>query len=288
MLVVSLILAALIGISLGLLGGGGSILTVPILTYVVGIPAKPAIAMSLIVVGVTSAVASIQHARNNNVRWGTGLFFGVSAMLGAFLGGRVAYLIPGAVLLGAFGLMMLVTALAMLRGRKESQGDGKPHALWMVPIEGLIVGGVTGLIGAGGGFLVVPALALLGGLPMKQAVGTSLFVIALKSFAGAAGHLGHVEINWMLTAGFSVAAVLGTFVGTRLVSKLPQDTLRKAFAFFVLVMGFFVIGAEVVKSQLVGVLPVALVGLLAFGAMAYYARRMATRAAQSREEVTPA
>ncbi|MCA9644437.1 MAG: sulfite exporter TauE/SafE family protein, partial [Myxococcales bacterium] len=195
MLVVSLILAALIGISLGLLGGGGSILTVPILTYVVGIAAKPAIAMSLIVVGVTSAVASVQHARNGNVRWGTGLFFGVSSMIGAFLGGRVAYLIPGTVLLGAFGLMMLITALAMLRGRKESKADGKPHALWLVPVEGLIVGAVTGLIGAGGGFLVVPALALLGGLPMKEAVGTSLFVIALKSFAGAAGHLGHVEID---------------------------------------------------------------------------------------------
>lgn len=284
MLVVSLILAALIGISLGLLGGGGSILTVPILTYIVGIPAKPAIAMSLIVVGVTSAVASLQHARNHNVRWGTGLFFGVSSMLGAYLGGRVAYLIPGTILLGAFGLMMLSTALAMLRGRKESKG-GKPQALWLVPVEGLIVGAVTGLIGAGGGFLVVPALALLGGLPMKQAVGTSLFVIAMKSFAGAAGHLGHVEIDWLLTAGFSVAAVLGTFVGTRMVSKLPQETLRKAFAFFVLIMGFFVIGAEVVKSQLVGVLPVVVVGVVVASLMALYARRLA---AQFREAQDPA
>ncbi|MEZ4369767.1 MAG: sulfite exporter TauE/SafE family protein [Polyangiaceae bacterium] len=288
MLVVALLLAALIGISLGLLGGGGSILTLPILSYVMHIPPKPAITMSLIVVGVTSAVATIQHARNGNVRWGTGLFFGASSMLGAFLGGRLSSYIPGAVLLGGFGVMMLVTSLAMLRGRKEPAPDAKPRSLWLIPLQGFMVGAVTGLIGAGGGFLVVPALALFARVPMKQAVGTSLFVIAMNTFAGAAGHFGHVTIDWTLTAGFSVAAVLGTFIGTRLARGLNQETLRRAFAFFVLLMGFFVIGAEVIKSQLVGALPVAAIGVLAFAAMAYYARRLATRAAQSREEVTPA
>ncbi len=273
MLVLSLILAALIGISLGLLGGGGSILTVPILTYAIGVPTKQAIAMSLIVVGVTSAVATLQHARHQNVRWGTGLFFGVSSMIGAFGGGRIAYLIPGPVLLGAFGVMMLVTAIFMLRDKKKTEETGKPHALWLVPVEGMIVGAVTGLIGAGGGFLVVPALTLLGGVPMKQAVGTSLFVIALKSFAGAAGHLGHVEIDWVLTAGFSVFAVVGTFFGTRLVHLLPQETLRKSFAFFVLVMGFFVIGAELIKAHTLGVYPIAVIAVAVIGGAYLYTRR---------------
>ena len=175
-------LAVLVGLALGLLGGGGSILTVPLLAYVGGMDAKQAIATSLLVVGTTSAVAAISHARAGRVQWRTGLIFGVAGMVGAFGGGLLARFIPGSVLLIGFAVMMIGTAIAMLRGRKDV-GPADAHHRIPVPkvvAEGLVVGLVTGLVGAGGGFLVVPALALMGGLPMPIAVGTSLVVIAMK------------------------------------------------------------------------------------------------------------
>ncbi len=275
MLVVALVLAGLIGVSLGLLGGGGSILTVPILTYVVGVDAKQAIAMSLVVVGFTSAAATLQHARAGNVNWRMGFFFGASSMLGAFAGGHIAKYIRGEILLAGFGAMMLLASLAMLRGRKQ-RAAGPGQSLWWVPIEGVAFGLVVGLIGAGGGFLVVPALALLGGLPMKHAVGTSLFVIAMNSFAGAAGHLGHVSIDWVLTLGFAAAAVAGSFVGMGLLTRVRADTLRKVFGGFVLLMGIGVLGAEAFKAQLLGLLPIAVLGGLTLLGAALYTRRSAS------------
>lgn len=191
MLVLTLVLAVLVGITLGLLGGGGSILTVPLLVYVAGMETKEAIATSLLVVGVTSAVGAISHARAGRVQWRTGLIFGVAGMAGAYAGGRVAAFVPAQWLLIGFALMMLATSVAMLRGRKEPDPD-KVHSqlpVARVVTDGIVVGLVTGLIGAGGGFLVVPALALLGGLPMPVAVGTSLVVIAMKSMAGLGGYL---------------------------------------------------------------------------------------------------
>ena len=184
-------LAVFVGIALGLLGGGGSILTVPLLAYVAGMDAKQAIATSLLVVGVTSAVGAISHARAGRVQWRTGLIFGGAGMAGAYLGGILARFIPGTVLLIGFALMMIATAIAMLRGRKTVAAGDTTHRMPVPKIvaEGLVVGLVTGLVGAGGGFLVVPALALLGGLPMPIAVGTSLIVIAMKSFAGLGGYL---------------------------------------------------------------------------------------------------
>src|SRR5699024_11191714 len=173
LLAVVVLLATLVGLSLGLLGGGGSILTVPLLTYVAGMDAKEAIAASLFVVGTTSVVSTIAHARRGNVQWRTGLIFGVASMVGAFLGGLLGGFIPSTILMVAFALMMLATATAMLRGRKKKADTGEKKALPLGKIlaEGLAVGLVTGLVGAGGGFLVVPALALLGGLPMPIAVG---------------------------------------------------------------------------------------------------------------------
>lgn len=241
MFALALALSLLIGIALGLLGGGGSILTTPILIYVLDLEAKAAIATSLLVVGVTSVAAVVQHARAGNVEWRTGLTFGGAGMVGAFLGGFVARWIPAHILMGLFALMMLATAVAMFRGRKDAGGGGEGQATWKVILDGLIVGVVTGLVGAGGGFLVVPALALLGGLPMKKAVGTSLLVIALKSFAGFAGHASHVTVDLELAAAVSASAVLGSFVGSRLVSLIPPEALRRGFAVFVLVMGAFVL-----------------------------------------------
>ncbi|MEV1075763.1 sulfite exporter TauE/SafE family protein [Micromonospora parva] len=239
-------LAVLIGVSLGLLGGGGSILAVPLLVYVADLPAKEAIATSLLVVGATSLVGVIPHARAHRVRWRTGLIFGLAGMTGAYAGGRLAGLIPAGILLTGFAVMMLATAVAMIRGRREAAGTVVPHELPVprVILDGVVVGLVTGLVGAGGGFLVVPALALLGGLPMPVAVGTSLVVIAMKSFAGLAGYLASVDIDWGLAASVTVAAVVGSLAGGRLTERIPADILRKAFGWFVVVMGVFVLGQQ--------------------------------------------
>ncbi|MCY9783545.1 sulfite exporter TauE/SafE family protein [Nocardiopsis sp. EMB25] len=242
-------LAVVVGLTLGLLGGGGSILMVPLLTYVAGMGPKEAIAASLFVVGTTSLISTFTHARRGNVRWRTGLVFGAAGMAGAFLGGLAGGHIPGTLLMIAFALMMVATAVAMLRGRKGSRAGGGEHRggdlpLKRIVLDGLAVGAVTGLVGAGGGFLVVPALALLGGLAMPVAVGTSLLVIAMKSFAGLAGYLTTVSLDWTLVATVTVAAVAGSFVGALLTSRVPEPVLRKGFGGFVLVMGVFVLTQE--------------------------------------------
>ncbi|GAB3697402.1 sulfite exporter TauE/SafE family protein [Corynebacterium nasicanis] len=240
-----LVLAVFIGLSLGLLGGGGSILTVPLLTYVAGMEPKEAIAASLFVVGATSAVSVLSHARLGNVQWRTGLIFGASSMAGAFLGGLLGGRIPGVILMVAFAVMMIATALAMLRGRKERQSDGvRALPLGKILLEGLVVGLVTGLVGAGGGFLVVPALALLGGLSMPVAVGTSLLVIAMKSFAGLAGYLTTVTLDWPVVLSVTGVALVGALLGARLTRVVPEKALRKGFGVFVLVMGVFVLSQE--------------------------------------------
>ncbi|MEI5009469.1 sulfite exporter TauE/SafE family protein [Streptomyces sp. PmtA] len=247
MITLVLVASVLIGVSLGILGGGGSILTVPILVYLAGQDTKEAIATSLFVVGVTSLVGLVPHARAGRVRWRTGLVFGAVSMVGAYGGGRLAEYIPGTVLLIAFALMMLATAAAMLRKSRKAKPTKPAHTdlpVKHVIAEGLVVGAVTGLVGSGGGFLVVPALALLGGLPMSVAVGTSLLVIAMKSFSGLAGHLNGVTIDWNLALIVTAAAVVGSLIGSRFAGRIPQDTLRKAFGWFVVVMGVFVLGQQ--------------------------------------------
>lgn len=246
MIALAIVLAVLVGVSLGLLGGGGSILAVPLLVYVAGMEPKEAIATSLLVVGATSAVALLPHARARRVRWRTGLLFGAAGMVGAYAGGRIAEFIPGEVLLVAFALMMLATAAAMIRGRRAP--DRPAHSeipVLRVLLDGLVVGLVTGLVGAGGGFLIVPALVLLGGLSMPVAVGTSLLVIAMKSFAGLAGYLASVQIDWPIALGVTAAAVLGSLVGSRLTGVVQPDTLRKGFGWFVVAMGVFVLVQQV-------------------------------------------
>lgn len=240
-------LAVFVGVALGLLGGGGSILTVPLLAYVAGLEVKQAIATSLLVVGVTSAIGAVSHARAGRVQWRTGLIFGAAGMAGAYAGGVLARFIPGTVLLIGFALMMIATAVAMLRGRKDATTTDATHRLPVPKIvaEGLVVGLVTGLVGAGGGFLVVPALALLGGLPMPVAVGTSLIVIAMKSFAGLGGYLTSVQINWSVALAVTAAAVVGALVGARLTSRIDPDSLRKAFGWFVLAMSSVILAQEI-------------------------------------------
>ncbi|GAA1696493.1 sulfite exporter TauE/SafE family protein [Nonomuraea maheshkhaliensis] len=243
MFLLTLTAAALIGVALGLFGGGGSILAVPVLVYLAGVPTKQAIAMSLLVVAVTSAVSAIGHARAGRIRWRTGLIFGAAGMAGAYGGGLLGPHLPETLLMAAFAAMMLATAIAMIRHRRTPSAGPAHHELPVLHViaEGVAVGLVTGLVGAGGGFLVVPALVLLGGLPMGVAVGTSLLVIAMKSLAGLAGYLHSVPLDWSLALPVTAAAVAGGLAGGSLAGRINADRLRKAFGWFVLVMGAFVL-----------------------------------------------
>ena len=290
MLALATALSVFIGIALGLLGGGGSILTVPLLVYVAGLDAKAAIASSLFVVGVTSLFGLIAHARAHRVRWRTGLFFGGAGMVGAFLGGKVGALIPGAVLLIGFAIMMAVTAVAMIRGRKAvtavQHGD---LPVVRVLVDGVVVGFVTGIVGAGGGFLVVPALALLGGLPMPVAVGTSLLVIAMKSFAGFAGYATSVPIDWQVTLLVTAGAIVGAFVGSAIAGRVHPDRLRTVFGWFVLVMAAVILGQELgadvvafgTASVVNGLVVVGAVAVLATAALWWALRSRRSRASRA-------
>lgn len=246
---IALVLALLIGGSLGLLGGGGSILTLPILRYALGMPAREAIAVSLFIVGATSVAALIPHARRKNVEWTTGATFGVAGMVGAYLAGRFSKYLPPTLLLLGFGLMMLATGFAMLRRRsalksKPVEDGGRTLRLAKIVGEGLVVGAVTGMVGAGGGFLVVPALVLLGKLPMQTAVGTSLLVIAMKSFAGFAGFAGYTPIDWAITLPVAAAAVVGSLGGSALAARVSARALQSSFGWFVIAMAFFMLAQE--------------------------------------------
>ena len=248
-LVLTLILSVLVGVTLGLLGGGGSILTVPILTYVLGMDPKHAITSSLFVVGVTALVGMVRHAKAGRVTWRIGAVFGLAGMVGAFIGGLIGGVIPGAVLMVLFAVMMIVTSAAMIRGRRERGPDSPAPTRHRgrVLVDGFGVGFATSLVGAGGGFLVVPALALLGGLPMALAVGTSLLVIAMQSSAGLVGHLVTVSLDWPVVLAITATAIAGSFLGTALVGRIPERVLRRSFGIFVLVMGFVVLAGELPK-----------------------------------------
>ncbi len=258
MIALAAFLSIFIGAAVGLLGGGGSILTTPLLVYVLDFTAKEAITASLFVVGVTSLFGLISHARAGRVQWRTGLIFGAAGMTGAFIGGQVGSHLPGTLLLGAFSVMMGVTAVAMIRGRKSiKSAHHKGLPVFRIIFDGLVVGLVTGLVGAGGGFLVVPALALLGGLPIPIAIATSLLVVSMKSFAGFAGYAlqfgngsfvslnPETEINWSVTLIVTAGAVIGALIGSRMVGKIHPDKLRKGFGWFVLVMAFFVLSQQI-------------------------------------------
>ena len=239
-------LAVLVGVSLGLLGGGGSVLTVPLLVYVAQQGAQEAIATSLLVVGATSALGAASHARAGRVRWRTALVFGGAGMAGAYAGGRVGSLLPGTLLLVLFALLLVVTAVAMLRRNGTPAADGAAHGgIGRILLHGVVVGFVTGVVGAGGGFLVVPALVLLGGLPMHTAVATSLVVISMKSFAGFAGYAAGTAIDWPLALAVVAAASLGAVVAGHLSDRIDADRLRDGFGWFVLGVGQVVLVTEV-------------------------------------------
>jgi hypothetical protein len=234
-------LGFLVGLSLGLLGGGGSILTVPILVYVLGFEAKEAIAGSLAVVGLVALVGAWRHARAGQLEGRTAVVFGAVAMAGAYGGARGARLVSGEVQLVLFAVVMLVVAAFMLRARPAATESRAATPPWVVGLVALGVGALTGLVGIGGGFLIVPALVLFLAVPIKRAVGTSLLVIFFNAAAGFAGYLGQVALPWALLAAFGACAVAGIVAGSHLVHYVSPRILRRAFAFFLVAVAFWML-----------------------------------------------
>lgn len=242
-LILGFLLSALIGLSLGLIGGGGSIITVPVLVYVLGVEPHEAVGMSLAVVGGTSLIGSILHHRRGNLQMKTGLTFGVSGILGAFAGSPLTKLLSPSALLMTFALLMLFIAVLMLRRKPAAESEidelrEKP-ILWKALLVGFGVGVLTGFLGVGGGFLIVPALVMFGGLGMKDAIGTSLFVIFLNCIAGLIGHASRNNFDWSLTAQVTALAVAGTILGTLLSHRVAANKLQKDFAVFILAVAVF-------------------------------------------------
>jgi uncharacterized membrane protein YfcA len=227
----------LVGVALGLLGGGGSILAVPILIYVAGLPAREGIGAALLMVGATSAVGAVLQWRAGNVHGGAAAAFGLAGMAGAPLGALLTPVVPEPVLMLLFGLLMAVVGTLMVRGRRDGGSEAPPRPSWMLPVAGLLVGVLTGFLGIGGGFLVVPALVLLARLPMATAVGTSLVVIALNAGAGFAAHLGRGGVPLRLTVLLTLGSLAGMLAGTRTGARWPAERLRLAFGGAVLALG---------------------------------------------------
>lgn len=246
-------LALVIGLTLGLLGGGGAILAVPVLTYITSLDPVQAIPTSLFVVGVTSLVSLTLHALKKRVVWRTGLVFGLAAMVGAFVGGRVGTYVPAPVLMFSFAAVMTAAAIAMIRGRRQAgdqQEQPRELPIGKALAIGTVVGLVSGFVGAGGGFLIVPALVLLSRLPMARAVATSLLIITMQSASGLAGYAVSTSLDWSLATAIAGLAVAGSFIGFWLSNRLPSQGLRKGFGFFVLAIAAVVLIKETL--QLIG------------------------------------
>jgi len=243
-LLVALFGALAIGLSLGLLGSGGSILTVPVLHYLLHQPEQVAIAGSLLVVGLIAAAACIPYTMARQVDWRNVLWFGVPGMLGAWLGASLARWVPGTAQLALFAVVMLVAAWRMLQSTPLASGEHEPHRFAVVA-GGAAVGALSGLVGVGGGFLIVPALVLLAGVPMSSAIGTSLAVIAMNSFTGFGKYLQVLEVkgillDWHVLLMIAAIGTVGSLVGNRLGRRLPQASLRRLFGIFLIVMGLVV------------------------------------------------
>lgn len=248
-MILSWIGALLVGLSLGLMGSGGSILTVPVLIYLAGEQEKVAIAESLGIVGAIALAGFAPYAYKKQVHWRSVILFGLPGMAGTYGGAIIAGYVSGTFQLILFAGVMVVAAVMMFLDNKKTNPSGKAdisHAWWKIVLEGLAVGILTGLVGVGGGFLIVPALVLLGGLPMNIAIGTSLGVIALKSFSGfikyieVLADLG-LAINWELVFIFSLIGAVGSFVGKTIGSKISNDGLKKGFAIFLIFMGAYIL-----------------------------------------------
>ena len=247
MLIAALFGALAVGLMLGLMGSGGSILTVPVLTYVVGQHEKVAIAGSLGIVGGISLIACLPYALRRLVDWRSVVWFGLPGVVGAWLGAALSKKVDGAVQLGAFAVLMLVAGVLMLRPHSmPSESSVVRRSVLKAGAEGLLVGIVTGFVGVGGGFLIVPALVLLGGLPMNRAIGTSLVIIAAKSLVGFVKYLDvlaaqNLQVDWQVIALFTSAGIAGSFAGAALSKRMPQPLLRRVFAVFLFVVAAYIV-----------------------------------------------
>lgn len=262
MLILGYILAVAVGISLGLIGSGGSILTVPILVYIMGIDPVLATAYSLFIVGATALVGGVQSARLGGVDFKTVVIFGIPSIIAVYI--TRAFLVPlipehvitlfgfevtkPILLMILFAVVMVAASITMIRPQKIKSVVGNAPLVYnypMIILEGAVVGMLTGFVGAGGGFLIIPALVLLAKMPMKKAVGTSLFIIAAKSLIGFTGDLkGDEIIDWKLLAIFTVASIFGIVLGLLMAKKIPGEKLKSAFGWFVLLMGIYIIVKE--------------------------------------------
>mgnify|MGYP001252745075 CR=1 FL=1 len=247
-MLLALLGALAIGLSLGLMGSGGSILTVPILVYLVGQPEKLAIAGSLAIVGGIALAGALPWTLKRQVDLRSLLWFGLPGMAGTWLGAWASQWFSGAAQLALFAVVMLLAAVMMFRSpASASTPDARaPRGRLAIVGDGLAVGAITGLVGVGGGFLIVPALVLLGRLSMQKAIGTSLWIIAMKSFTGFIGYLPVLEkqglqLDWRLIGLFIAIGAPGTLVGMQLASRLPQQTLKRAFAVFLVLMGVYIV-----------------------------------------------
>jgi uncharacterized membrane protein YfcA len=238
--------ALAIGLSLGLLGSGGSIITVPVLVYLVGQPEKIAIAGSLGVVGTIALVGALQNAAQGRVDWRSVAWFGLPGMAGTYAGAWLSGFVHGAVQLTVFALVMLAASVTMFRRADYAPPAGRTRPVGKVVVDGLAVGVLTGFVGVGGGFLILPALVLLGGLGMHVAIGTSLAIIALNAFTGFAKHL-HLlslqgdSLDWRVLAAITALGAAGSVAGNRFAGRVPQATLRRVFAVFLVLMAVFIL-----------------------------------------------
>lgn len=263
--IIGYIASVFIGIALGLIGGGGSILTVPVLVYLFALDAVTATAYSLFVVGLTSAVGSVQYFKNNLVNIKTAIIFGIPSIIGVFL--TRAYIVPaipneiltignllitkGILMMLLFAVLMIAASYSMIKKnglKKTDNGETQKFNHPLILIEGSVVGVLTGLVGAGGGFLIIPALVILSKLPMKEAVGTSLVIIAAKSLIGFFGEGGETFIDWKFLSVVSAFAIVGIFIGAFLSKKIDGEKLKPAFGWFVLIMGIYIIIKETILN----------------------------------------
>ncbi len=250
--------ALIVGLVLGLIGGGGSILTVPLLVYLLGYNPIIATAYSLFVVGTTSMVGTYQKYRKGLVDFKTGLAFSFPSFIAVYLSRR--YLVPGIPdtllsfegftltkemgIMVFFAIIMLLASVSMIKNKKEANEISEKQAYYKTFIQGLIIGTITGLIGAGGGFLYVPALVLWANIPMKKAVGTSLIIVTINSLIGFTGDIQTIEIEWGFLIIFTLISILGIILGVFLSKFISGKKLKKSFGFFTLIMAIYIIYKE--------------------------------------------
>ena len=255
------IMAVVIGLTLGLLGGGGSILTVPVLVYLLGINPVTSTGYSLFIVGLSALFGAVSYYRKDLIDVKTGSIFGIPAIAGVYMSRKLLVpaipeelfgvgdfmLTKNIAIMVLFALMMIAASYSMIKGRKDNgqETEEQKFNYPLILLEGLVVGVLTGLVGAGGGFLIIPALVVLSKLPMKMAIGTSLAIIAVKSLIGFIGDIQNYSIDWAFLLSFSALAVIGIFVGTKLSNVIPGQKLKPIFGWFVLVMGVYILGREI-------------------------------------------